>query len=151
MEQSPIVADSHAFELTVRRDALPDLARSINARMAPGTSPVGATDLLALTQGKHPGGLAVSLVFRTDQALSALAAEHPEWVVSDDCLALGYVYISATARDGEVDVCFFSTSHLLASAMRESSEVRSFFRSLAPHAIGGRVSEVNEWHETRPL
>ena len=145
------MADSHAFELTVSLSALPDLARSINARLTPGSPPVTASDLLALALGNKPAELRLSFVFPRDPALSVVAAEHPEQVVSPGLVALAHVFVSATVRDTKADVCFYSTSHALAIAMRESGKVRAFFRSLGEHAADAQVCEVNEWHESKPL
>ena len=145
------MADSHAFELTVSLGALPSLAQSISSRLTPDSPPVTASDLLALARGSTPDELRLSFVFPSDPALSDLAAEHPEQVVSPGLIALAHVFVSAAVRDAKVDVCFFSTSHALAAAMRESDQVRAFFRSLGEHAADAQVREVNEWHESKPL
>lgn len=145
------MTDSHAFELTVSLGALPGLAQSISARLTPGSPPVTASDLLALARGSKPAELRLSFVFPRDPALSVLAAEHPEQAVSPGSVALAHVFASATVRDAEVDVCFFSTSRALATAMRESGQVRAFFGSLGEHAVDTQVREVNEWHESKPL
>ena len=145
------MADSHAFEITVHLDALPALAQSVNARLAPEPGPITALDLLALSQDTGRAELLLTFVFPTDQALSLLAEEHPELRASPTSVALGYVVVSARAHEDSVDVSFFSTSHALAAAMRESDHVRAFFRSLARHAANAEVREVNEWNESRPL
>lgn len=145
------MADSHAFELTVSQTALPGLAQSINARLAPGSEAISAADLRALAQNSKPSELRLSLVFPSDEALSVLAAEHPEQVIQPGSVALAHVFVAATACAGGMDVSFFSTSRALASAMRESGEVRSFFGSLREHATDAQVREVNEWHESNPL
>ena len=145
------MADSHAFELTVSHAALPGLAQSINARLAPGSEPISTADLQALAQSTKPSELRLSLIFPSDQALSVLALEHPEQVVQPGSVALAQVFLAATTCADRLDVCFFSTSRALASAMRESGEVRSFFASLREHAIDAQVREVNEWHESKLL
>lgn len=145
------MADSHAFEITVHLDALPGLAQSVNACLAPESGPIAAPDLLALAQDKARAEMLLTFVFPTDEALSVLVEEHPDLRVSPTSVALGYVVVSARAHEDLVDVCFFSTSHALAAAMRESGHVRTFFRSLARHAANAEVREVNEWNESRPL
>ena len=145
------MADSHAFELNVSQSALPGLAQSINARLAPGSEPISVADLHALAHGSKPSELRLSLVFPSDEALSVLAAEHPEQVIQPGSVALAHVFVAATPCTGSLDVCFFSTSRALATAMRESGQVRSFFGSLREHATDEQVREFNEWHESTPL
>jgi len=145
------VADSHAFELTASQGALPALVQSINSHLLPGSVPIAAADFLALAQGNKRPELRLSFVFPRDQALSVLASEYPELSVSPDSVALAHIFVSAVARDTGMNISFFSTSHALAAAMRESGQVRSFFRSLGEHAADAQVREVNEWHESTPL
>lgn len=145
------VSDSHAFEITVHQTALPVLAHVINNRLAPDDRPIAASDFLALAQGDCPTELRLSLIFPRDDALSTLAAEDPDLAVSPDAVTLGYVFVSAIARGDVLDVSFYAISHALAAAMRESDQVRAFFRSLGEHATDAQVREVNEWNESRPL
>jgi len=145
------VADSHAFELTVSQAALHGLAQSIIARLAPESEPVSPADIRGLAHDNRPSELRLSLVFPSDPALAALAAEHPEQVVRPGSVALAHVFVTAVPRGDNLDVCFFCTSRALATAMRESGEVRLFFGSLRKHATDGRVREVNEWHESTLL
>jgi len=145
------VSDSHAFEITVRQAALPGLANAINSRLAPDSRPVAASDFLALAQGDSLAELRLSLIFPRDDALSTLAAEYPDLNVSPDAVALGHFFVSAIARSDVLDVSFYTISHALAAAMRESDQVRAFFRSLGEHATDAQVREVNEWNESRPL
>ncbi|MCL6527111.1 MAG: hypothetical protein K6T57_09530 [Thermaceae bacterium] len=140
------MADSHAFELTVQRAALPGLAAAINGRLALETPPVTAEGLLALAQDPDPNHLCLTFLFVADNVLSALAAEHPDLWVPPGSVTVGYIFVSAMLQGEAIDLCFFSTSHKLAMVMRESPQVRAFFRSL-----GAQVQEVNEWNQSRPL
>jgi hypothetical protein len=139
------MADSHAFELRVHRGALPDLVHAINRQLAPESQPLTDDALVAARN------IPLSFHFREDATLAMLTAEYPELRVSPSVVAFGHVYASATPHGDMLDISFYSTSHALAAAMRESTQVRAWFRSLAVHAVDAQVHAVDEWHASRPL
>jgi hypothetical protein len=145
------VSDSHAFEVTVHEAEVPNLLLKLNASLASDSMPVTAAQLHALGRSSGTEQLHISLVLPTDKALSALACRHPELAVTPASVSVGAINLSGRWRGSTLELAFFTTSHDIAAAMRESVNLRAFFRSLTAFTLDQQVREVDEWHESRLL
>jgi hypothetical protein len=113
--------------------------------------PVTTNQVHALGRLSGTEQLCISLVLPTDEALSALARRHPELAIAPASVTVGAINLSGQWRGSTLDLAFFSTSHDIAAAMRESVNLRAFFRSLNAFSLDQQVREVDEWHESKLL
>lgn len=145
------MADSLTFSLLVSPRDLDAFVANVSSRLEPCPE-FRAETLLAVAAGHASTELELTFRFPPDATLEAFAAEHPDAAgTTAGQIAFGALFATAHFRGDDVEVAFFTTSRALTAILRESAQVRAFFRALGRFSTDGRVLVTDEQNDTSPL
>lgn len=139
------MGDSLAFNLRVPSAQLDAFLALLLTRLEGQTH----ADLLAAVRT----GTMVDLTLRcpSDEILDAFAQAHPELQDPGAGVVFGYLTLASTAYDAHFELSFFSSSRAIVELLRDSRQVRSFFRDLSQFGDSSGVRVVDEWGDVTPM